>query len=338
MQPILKSLMPVWVLPVFVLTAMPLSSGVALAQDVTFSVEDGQVEDRKSVFATVESVDVVSARARIGGTVTELLVDEGSPVEAKQKIARVVDEKLALQVKSVEAKIQSFVSQKELATTAQARAEKLFATGAIPKARLDEARTNMDVADRSLASARAERQVLQQTRIEGDVLSPAGGRILTVLVRKGSVVLPGEPIATLAAEAYILRMQLPERHAMFIQKGDEVQVAERGLGALTPSSGGELRRGVIRQVYPEIKQGRVSADVEVAGLGDFFVGERIRVWIGTGPRPAIVVPEAFLYSRYNLTFAKLIDGREVVVQPGLPQTGGVEVLSGLKPGDVLARP
>lgn len=336
MQPIFKT-----VLPVVALSAMAFSSLSTHAQDsqdATFTIAETLVEDRKSVFATVESVDVVSARARIGGTITELLVDEGSPVEANQKIARVVDEKLALQMKSIDAQIQSLSSQKDLAKTALARSEKLFSTGAIPKARLDEARTNMDVVDRSLASAQAERQLLEQTRSEGDVLSPAGGRILKVQVRKGSVVLPGEPVATLAAEAYILRMQLPERHAMFIQQGDEVQVAQRGLGALTPSSGSDLRNGMIRQVYPEIKQGRVSADVEVAGLGDFFVGERIRVWIGTGARPSIVVPEAFLYSRYGLTFAKLSDGREIVVQPGLPQTGGVEVLSGLEPGDVLARP
>ncbi|OEJ68420.1 efflux transporter periplasmic adaptor subunit [Magnetovibrio blakemorei] len=310
----------------------------ASAQDATFQVSQGQVEDRKSVFATVESVDVVAARARIGGTVTELLVDEGSSVQANQKIARVVDEKLALQLKSIDAQIESYRSQKDLTTTALARAEQLYASGTIPKARLDEARTNREVADRSLASAQAERQVLIQTSVEGDVLSPASGRILKVQVRKGSVILPGEPIASLAAEAYILRLQLPERHAMFISEGDEVQVAQRGLGALTSDSGDKLRSGLIRQVYPEIKQGRVSADVEVAGLGDFFVGERIRVWIGTGARPAIVVPTDFLYSRYNLTFAKLSDGREVVVQPGLPQSGGVEVLSGLVPGDVLAHP
>jgi RND family efflux transporter MFP subunit len=310
----------------------------ASAQEATFQVNQGQVEDRKSVFATVESVDVVAARARIGGTVTELLVDEGSSVQASQRIARVVDEKLALQLKSIEAQIDSFRSQKDLTTTALVRAEQLFASGTIPKARLDEARTNREVADRSLASAQAERQVLVQTSVEGDVLSPASGRILKVQVRKGSVILPGEPIAILAAEAYILRLQLPERHAMFISEGDEVQVAQRGLGALTSNSGDKLRSGLIRQVYPEIKQGRVSADVEVAGLGDFFVGERIRVWIGTGARTAIVVPADFLYSRYNLTFAKLSDGREVVVQPGLPQSGGVEVLSGLVPGDVLAHP
>lgn len=345
MQPTLKSAMSA----VFVAAVCATAAWNAQAQEAstpavaatdaaTYTVQVVEVEDRKSVFATVESVDVVAARARIGGTVTELLVDEGSAVEAGQKIARVVDEKLALKVKSVDAQIESFKSQKDLAVTALARAEKLYATGAIPKARLDEARTNREVVDRSLASALAERQVLEQTRTEGDVLAPAGGRILNVHVRKGSVVLPGEAVASMAAEAYILRLQLPERHAMFISQGEEVYVAERGQGALTSEDGANLRVGVVRQVYPEIKQGRVSADVEVPDLGDFFVGERIRVWVGTGKRPTIVVPDGFLYSRYNLSFAKLKDGREVVVQPGLPQSGGVEVLSGLKAGDVLVRP
>ena len=201
----------------------------------------------------------------------------------------------------------------------------------------------MEVAERALSAARADAQVLVQTRVEGDVLAPAQGRILKVNVTKGSVVLPGEAIASLAAEAYILRLQVPERHAQFIRQGDTVKVAERGLGALTLGSGEQLRTGRIIQVYPEIKQGRVTADVEVDDLGDFFVGERIRVWVGTGERDTIVVPQAFLYQRYGVTFAKLDNGHEVVVQPGLPITtldeaGGIEVLSGLEAGDVLVKP
>ncbi|HEY9164443.1 MAG TPA: efflux RND transporter periplasmic adaptor subunit [Magnetovibrio sp.] len=315
----------------------------AWAQDGTYNVAVSLVEDQKAVFATVESVDVVSARARIGGTVAELLVDEGSAVTAGQLIARVVDQKLALQAKSIDARIQSAVSQRDLAKTALARQEQLFATGAIPKARLDEARTALEVAERALSAAQADRQVLEQTRTEGDVLAPAQGRILKVNVTSGSVVLPGEAVASMAAEAYILRLQVPERHAQFIREGDEVKVAERGLGALSAETGGLLRTGRIIQVYPEIKQGRVVADVGVDDLGDFFVGERIRVWIGTGARDTIVVPEAYLYKRYGVTFAKLDDGHEVVVQPGLPittvaQPGGIEVLSGLEAGDVLVKP
>jgi len=308
------------------------------AEGGAFTVAVTLVEDQKAVFATVESVDVVAARARIGGTVTELLVDEGSPVEAGQVIARVVDEKLALQAKSINARMQSAASQRDLAKTALARQEQLYATGAIPKARLDESRTALDVAERTLSAAHADAQVMEQTRVEGDILAPAQGRVLKVNVTQGSVVLPGEAVANMAADAYILRLQLPERHARFIRQGDQVQVAERGLESLTPESGEQLSVGHIIQVYPEIKQGRVAADVEVDNLGDFFVGERIRVWIGAGERATILVPEAFLYKRYGVTFAKFDNGHEVVVQPGLPHPGGIEVLSGLEAGDVLVTP
>jgi multidrug efflux pump subunit AcrA (membrane-fusion protein) len=51
----------------------------ALAQD-TFTVEPKTVADEKAVFATVESANVVPARARIGGTVAELSVKEGDEV------------------------------------------------------------------------------------------------------------------------------------------------------------------------------------------------------------------------------------------------------------------
>jgi RND family efflux transporter MFP subunit len=305
------------------------------AEQVPLTVEQTVVQDLKAVFATVQSVDVVSARARIGGTVVELLVDEGSAVKAGQKIARVVDEKLALQTKSMDARIQSQVSQRDLAKTALARLEKLFATGAVPRARLDESRSALEVAERALSSILAEGQVLQQTRSEGDVLAPAEGRVLNVHVTNGAVILPGEAVASLAADTYILRMQLPERHAQFIKQGDEVQVAERGLGSVSNERPEQNRRGYIRQVYPEIKDGRVTADVDVESLGDFFVGERIRVWLGTGERAVILVPQDYLYKRHGLTFAKLEGGLEVVVQPGLARPEGVEILSGLTIGDVL---
>ena len=96
-------------------------------------------------------------------------------------------------------------------------------------------------------------------------------------MQEGSVVLPGETIATLAEDRYILRLQLPERHARFMRAGDVVQIGARGL-----EDTGERREGKVRLVYPEIEGGRVIADVEVPGLGDYFVGERTRVYVSTG--------------------------------------------------------
>ncbi|MGI9420918.1 MAG: efflux RND transporter periplasmic adaptor subunit, partial [Geminicoccaceae bacterium] len=59
-----------------------------------FEVERQDVADRKIVFATVESTDVTMARARIGGTLQQLAVDEGDRITRGQRIAVVVDEKL----------------------------------------------------------------------------------------------------------------------------------------------------------------------------------------------------------------------------------------------------
>ena len=46
----------------------------------TFTVAPRAVPDEKAVFATVETANVVPARARIGGTVAELSVKDGDEV------------------------------------------------------------------------------------------------------------------------------------------------------------------------------------------------------------------------------------------------------------------
>lgn len=294
-----------------------------------FTVSKSRIEDLKAVFATVETVDVISARARIGGTVSVLNVDEGAAVKQGQSIAVVGDAKLGLQMKALRARIQSLIAEKNLAVTARDRARKLKESGTIPQKGLDEAETAVDVIERNLLALKAELSVVSEQQSEGAVKAPSGGRVTKVHVTQGAVVLPGEVIATIAAKGFILRLSLPERHARFIHVGDEVRVGDDDSAE---------RKGRIQQVYPEISKGRVEADVAVEGLGDFFVGERIRARVGAGERDVLVVPEEFLFQRFGLTFVTLKNGGDIVVQPGLNQSGGVEILSGLREGDVLVKP
>jgi len=57
----------------------------------TYLVRPSMVADEKAVFATVQSANVVPARARIGGTIVELKVRQGDHVEQGQVIATVSD-------------------------------------------------------------------------------------------------------------------------------------------------------------------------------------------------------------------------------------------------------
>ena len=63
----------------------------AMADGGPLTVKRQSIEDRKAVYATVESADTLVARARIGGTVGGLTVDEGDSVEAEEIIAVVGD-------------------------------------------------------------------------------------------------------------------------------------------------------------------------------------------------------------------------------------------------------
>ncbi|WP_203291292.1 efflux RND transporter periplasmic adaptor subunit [Maricaulis parjimensis] len=302
----------------------------------THTVEQTEIPDRKAVFATVESIDTITARARIGGTIGQLQVDEGDSVEAGDVLAVVVDDRLAPQIAAANAQANAFAAQFSQAEIDLERAEDLHERGIYPQARLDQARTQVDVVSGQLAAARRSRDVLVQQSREGDVLAPASGRVLAVPVTSGSVILPGEAVATIASDLYLLRLRLPERHARTISEGDPVEIGTAALG-------GEVApTGRIRQVYPRIEDGRVVADAVVDGLGDFFVGERVRVYVTVDARDAILIPADYISTRYGVDYVRLqlSNGHdtEIVVQRGLETSQGVEILSGLSAGDVLVRP
>jgi membrane fusion protein, multidrug efflux system len=294
------------------------------------------VDDRKAVIATVEPAHQPAARARIGGTITALTVKEGDQVAAGDRVAVVVDQKLLLQMQALEARIQAQEAERDQAQIELGRTQELRRTAVASQAQLDQAKTRLDVAERTFQALGSDRRVIEQQSAEGAVLAPGAGRVLKVPVTEGSVVQPGETIATIAAQNYILRLQLPERHARFIKAGDTILVGTRGLAADEDEE--LLRRGRVVLVYPEIEQGRVIADVQVPSLGDYFVGERTRVYVATGTRLALVIPENYLYRRFGVNYVKLKDGTEVAIQPGLPVEGGIEVLAGLSQDDVVVTP
>lgn len=324
-------------------STMALAAGEAppgvQAQKPSFQVTTSAVEDLKSVYATVHSKDLIEARVRTPGTIASLKVDKGMAVEPGQLLALVADPKIALKIKALDAQIIATKSRIETARTELERSQALKEKGVAPQARVDQAQTTFDVAANELKANEAERAVVETQIEEGKVLAPASGRVLRVPVTEGSVVMAGESIATIAANSYLLRLEVPERHARFIKAGDKVRLGERGLA----DAGASLSEGRITQVYPELANGRVVADADVPDLGNYFVGERVLVWISAGTRSAIVVPRAYVFQRFSLDYVKVAgkDGSvsDVVVQAAAATAADtVEILSGLSAGDTLVQP
>jgi hypothetical protein len=133
---------------------------------------------------------------------------------------------------------------------------------------------------------------------------------------------------------------VPEQHARFLKAGDKIRIDGAEFGEQGSKS------GVIDLVYPQIEDGRVIADATVEGLGEYFVGDRLRVWISGGKRTAFVIPSSYVTTRFGIDYVRIGQADrtiDVPVQRGRDMPGpdlpnGLEILSGIRVGDQLVQP
>ena len=303
----------------------------------TFVVQPIMTSDEKPVFATVESLNIIPARIRTGGTVVAVNVREGDMVKQGQVIAIAADRRLAQQINALDAQIESLKAQAMQARAELERSRPLFENGVLSHTQIDALQTAATVANSGLKARMAERAALGEQIAQGEVLSPTAGRVLTIPTAMGTVMMPGEVVATIARQDMIVRIQIPERNAVSLVQGQTIRIEGSGMP----------NQGTISLIYPHVEQGTIQADIKVPTAGGYFVGQRMRAWIPSEPRQATVVPASYVIQRFGMDYARLHlpDGQELDVSvqrggntPLSNGTEGVEILTGLQPGDVLVQP
>ena len=307
-------------------------AAVAPARAENLTVAPVEITEWKAVYGRVEARDTVPARARIGGTVIELLVSEGDTVKAGQQIASVNDEKIAFQIAAIDAQMRATQSRLQTAQADFDRTEALVKRGVATVQRLDQLQAEVSVARNGLASLEAQRSVVVKQGEEGAVLAPVEGRVLSVPVTRGAVVLGGEVIATIGGGGFFLRLSIPERHASMLKDGATLRI----------TSGGKEHDGRLAKIYPQITNGRVTADVEVEGLDTAYVDARLLVEVPVGTRQALLAPRSAVVTRSGIDFVKVQSGsgeveRAVVTGKTMNHDGAehIEILTGLSAGDVM---
>lgn len=293
------------------------------------------IADLKPVPATLTTRDMGEARARITGVLTTLLVKEGDTVRQGQLIATVKDDRLALLTAAYDAQVAAAAADAARAQADLTRTRTLFAQGIYAQARLDQVEAIAKASSASLAAARAQRSASAELGAQGAILAPASGRVLVADVPPGSVVTAGQSVARITAGPAVVRLELPEAQARTLRLGDTVQVSIDG--AATSAT------GIISQIYPSVVAGQVVADVTAAGLPQDLVGQRATVMVRVGERRALVVPRRYVSTRYGIDYVRLVraDGAAsdtpVQTRAG-PTADELEILSGLKAGDILSLP
>jgi RND family efflux transporter MFP subunit len=310
-----------------------LGSWPATAGSLTLA--PSSVTEWKAVYGSVATHDLVSARARIGGTLVELGVAAGDLVKAGQQIGTVRDDKLVFEVAAVDAQLRALQAQLDRNQTELTRGQTLVDKGVITSQRLDQLRTDVEVTRNNIGEAEAQRELVLQKQAEGDVLAPADGRVLTVPLTRDAVIMQGEAVATIGSGGFFLRLSIPERHAEKLVQGSAIRI----------TSGGSESSGKLVKIYPQIEKGRVTADVEVENLDTAFIDARVLVEVPVGERSVLLVPREALAIRSGIDFVTVSTGgeevaRAVVLGETVDREGQefVEVLSGLSSGDVVVTP
>lgn len=299
--------------------------GPGLPSVILAPVQDAEVYDRTEALGTLEANESVVLTANVTERIVELRFREGDTVAAGDLL--VVLEQ-AEELATLEA-AQAILAERQAAF---ARTEQLRAREFAARAQLDERRAAMQEAEAEVDIARARLQ-------DRNILAPFDGRIGLRQVSPGTLVEPGDPIATLRDISVLkLTMTVPSRFLSRVRPGLRIradtdafpdQAFEGTVDVIDTAVDPVTRTITIRALIPN-EQGLLRP-------GLLMTAELL-----ANPRTALVVPEEALVplDRRNFVFVANgpdedgtvgVERREVRI--GTRRPGTVEILEGLAPGE-----
>jgi membrane fusion protein (multidrug efflux system) len=287
---------------------------------------------REQTFASrVEAIGTLEPNERADLTltasdrVTAVYFQDGDRVKkGKTLLSLAQREQLAL-VESAEA---------DLAQANQdlARVEPLAQQGAVSTSELDMARRNVN-------AAAAQLRAVQSRQNDRVLVAPFDGVLGFRRVSVGSLVRPGDVVATLIDDSVMrLEFAVPSNFLRVLRPGLEIEAASNDLP-------GQVFTGTVdsidNMIDPVTRSVRVRANVPNPS-GILKSGMYMAVALQAEPRRALSVPEVALQPRGPETFVWVADtsgtqtvARRVKIEPGLRLNGRVEIVAGLSEGQMV---
>lgn len=193
-----------------------------------------------------------------------------------------------------------------------------------------------DVRERQavLAQRRAEHEIARQQVADTSLRAPFDGVVQARLTNVGEFLAAGSPVLSLVqVDPLRLRMEIPERQASMIH--------ERQVVRATLEGGTNVHTGTIARVSPALddRSRMLTVEAEFRNPGQLRPGSFARADIVVEEAlPAVVIPLDALVTFAGMEKAfRVVNGaaKETRVLSGRREGQWIEILQGLKPGDVV---
>lgn len=292
--------------------AIPVDVAVARAETVV---------DAILATGTIEAIQSIELRPEIQGRLTEILMREGSEVEAGAPLFKVDDAELT-------ALVAQLTAERDRATQALERTKDLIEQNAASEADLEEAEAN--------ARSREAQLAIQQVRLERTVVrAPFSGVVGARFVSLGDYVSSSTRLTTLqTVDPQRAAFQVPERFAERLAVGQRV--------TFSVAATEHEFTGVVDFVDPVVQvpartiliKARVPNRQRLLKPG-MFIEARLATEVRND---AVVVPEDAVLPLEGADFVWVVDEGTVSrrqVTLGVRNPGTVEIREGLEAGETV---
>jgi membrane fusion protein (multidrug efflux system) len=300
-------------------------------------VEAHRVVEQIQAAGDLIAKEEATVSTEVGGLVTEILLDEGEPVEKGTVVLEIDPERRELELHSRQAGVARAEAGLRERERESQRIETLGSRDVASQSQRDAAETQLQSARSELAEARAQLGLAQRALRDASVRAPFPGLIARRYVSQGEFVSPGQKLFDLVAlDPVEIEFRLAEVDSARVAIGGEIDVRV----APYPD---EVFRAKVSVISPRIDL--ATRTLRVKGLlanpdGRLRPGLFARVDLGVSDREGVaMIPEDAVLQRADGSVAfRLADGSRVqrrALTTGLYRDGYVEVVEGLEIGDLV---
>jgi len=265
----------------------------------------------------------------------------GDSVTAGQELARLDDRDFVARVAQTSEALNAANSQRDLAAREHARVEELVTTGASTVQRLDQVSNELRVANAEVMRLQQVLDEAQTALSHTRILSPVSGRIVDRNAEPGETAAPGRALLYIYAPS-VLRVEVPvrENRAVHLTLGQPLNVDIASLELAV--------EGVIDEIVPYSESGSRTMLVKIrlpqmanTSGKDIMAGMFARVGIPAGVGHALLVPVNAITRIGQLEYVTVYEDNmraRRMVTTGVQQDGSIDILSGLRPGELVIVP
>lgn len=282
----------------------------------------------------VEAVRQATVSAQATGRVSSLLVKVGDKVRAGQVLATIDDRDTQTGVARSQAQVAQAEAELANAQANVQRTRDLRQQGFVSQAALDVAESQFKAAQAGRAGAGAGAQQARLAQSFTQVTAPFDGYVMETLAQAGDLAVPGKPVAVVyAPQPLRVVVQVPASMGAQARSAQRIEL-QVGVAWIPPAG----QQGVTA-ADPVSQTLTWKMDVPAAAATQMLPGQQTRVRFVGGTAQRMVVPQAAVLRRGELTGVYVASDKGFVlkaVRLGAQHGDRVEVLAGLKAGDVVA--